>query len=156
MGNNVYTLIGKSFDKVNICAYRIKDINGKEINVSVEDAIKLASKKSITNAECFVVDGEKKLVVKEGIHSLETINLNEKIRIILKCRIINEQGDCIAYKATDIQGRNLKITTDKVWELALNGCIENVEATIINGVRALESKNGSNFLMGLPEIETEK
>lgn len=152
MVEDKYSIVGIGFNGVDIVAYRIKYCDGKEVNITVENAKSLAYQNKFDNAVICSDGTYESILIYDGIEKLNEIYIDDEYKIEITARVVDSNGVCTAYKVTDKSKKIYNITLDKVWELALNNCINRVEAVAINGVRTIISAGDSKFLNNLPEI----
>ena len=68
----------------------------------------------------------------------------------LTARLI-KNNKCIGYKAVDSKGKTYKLSIDKVWSLAEQGSINNIQGKYYNNHKVIISIN--NFkLIDLPKL----
>ena len=150
-----YKISNKYIKGVNIEGYTICNKQGNSKFVKTHDVITLALHNRIENAEVILntESGEYLLDIEKGLSSIDTVNKLNNIMLSLQCRILDENNNCIGYKAKDQTGKGYRLTIQNTWELALGHAIIDVEAVIINGNKCLRSLN--NFsLSELPKINS--
>lgn len=96
-------------------------------------------------------DGVDRLVFSGNWSDIEIRQDKEGKTFSLFCRLIDDSGDLIGYMCRDSGGSKVRMSTDKVWEIAFDGRIDNVKAEIINGEKSLTGLNDFK-LYKLPDL----
>jgi hypothetical protein len=146
----MYKVTGKLIKNLEIYAVTAIDEDNEDNKIfTYSDAVKLARRNELSNARAIVssADGSFMLAVDGGIDKLPTWSTNRKATIIGR---IVENGACTGYKVISADGKELNIQSDKVWELADQGRIQDIKARLTNKGKALIS-SGDTDLSTLPE-----
>lgn len=133
MINMKYSLSSPILSNGDIIGYKLIDQSGEVKRARLENIKQLVDKGMITNAEVVTDDNG-------NIHVVLTDSLaddpEKSERYTVEYRII--QGDKVkSYRCRDNEGNVRNFTLDKIWELAADGCVNNIEAKVINSKRAL-------------------
>lgn len=150
-----YKIISREIKGIETVGVVIENDDGNTKNISMDDAIKLARSDKISNAHAILdtVNGKYILCVDCGIDKLENIDRTRGIKLSLVSRLISSDNKCIGYKAQDGKGKVYKLSIEKVWELAEQGSINNIEARINNNSKILVSAE-EGYLANLPIINS--
>ena len=132
-----YKIISKHLNGLDITKFTLEVIeDGRQTVASYEDVLKLARLCKIYGVEA-VMDtiNQKYIIDYKGL--LQSIPVYSQTRLTPVCRILNKRDECVGYRAVDSDNKSYKISTNKLWSLALNNCVIGVEAKIIGNKKAL-------------------
>lgn len=148
-----YIIYKKVISGIEVEGFILKNSDGNTQTVSLDDTIRLASTNKIDNAHVILNTDTAKyeLVVDGGLLNLETIRNVNNTNIELTCRILNNNGHCIGYKARGENGKVYQLNIGRAWELASNNKIKNVRALIQKKAKIMIGVNGFTF-DGLPSL----
>ena len=106
--------------------------------MSVQDTISMARLGDIDNVEAVLntETGEYILYFKYGESS---IPIESRSNVLTPIARVFENGNCIGYKVIDKNGKQYKLSTNKVWQMAIDKQIYGIKAKLINGKRAIIS-----------------
>ena len=141
MEQNQYKIVAKEVKGINIVGVTIENSEGNKKNISISDATKLARSDKITNATAKfdVINSEYVLDVEGGMNNLEYSDRTKGLSLVLLGRLLNDNDECIGYKAQDSKGKTYKLSIAKIWEMTEQGAIKGVKAKICSKGKILES-----------------
>lgn len=148
-----FKIIEKVISDYIIDGFVLEDTNGKKQPVNIETATKLARAGRIDGAEA-ILDSDTGDYILHLDRKLTDIPTNRNVvgrTLYFTARILDENGNCIGYKAKDQEGKDYKLSINKAWKLALNNSIQGVEAIILNGYKVMLSTDG-HLLENLPKL----
>ena len=95
-----YRIDKKVVNGIEVDGFVLKNKNGTNQLISLDDAIKLARSGKIENAHAVLNTETAKyeISIDGGLSKLETIRNANDTHIELTCRIIDSNGNCIGYK----------------------------------------------------------
>lgn len=128
----MYTVSKVILDKLEIKGYEIKS-NAVSKLVSLHEIIKMAEKGDVENIS--VIDGT--VCFKHGMQGIDWVTQYNNKHFTILSRLVNKDNICIGYKVKDENGKVLKISLNKAWELAILHTITNVEANVISGIKSI-------------------
>lgn len=141
---------------LNVSGYLVSadDNPEKTQEVNVVDIIKLAKSKRITNAETIldVDSGEYVLSIDEGLSNIQKVRNTKGSTFNILCRIVDADDKCVGYKVTDNSGKTYRLSNRKLWDLAINNFVNDIEALIINNKKVIRSI-GDNKLESLTRVK---
>lgn len=133
----MYRLEGRYFEGVRVVGYVISDERGNKTNVANKEILMLAAQGMIDKCRVVSVDGEMHLR-SDGValSSLPKMNIGGTGEFKITYRILN--GNVVkGYGVVDRSGKNIKLSREKVWELARDKRIVNAKATLSNNTKIL-------------------
>ncbi len=149
-----YKIDKKVVNGIEVDGFVLKNKNGTNQLISLDDAIKLARSGKIENAHAVLNTETAKyeISIDGGLSKLETIRNANDTHIELTCRIIDSNGNCIGYKAHGGNGNYYQLSIERAWELASNNKIKNVKAMVQKNIKIMIGTNGFAFSM-LPVVQ---
>lgn len=122
-----YKIVGKQFTGMKVTHLVIENEEGKHKSLEYENIIKLVKADKISNAhlEIDTTSGEYMLITDDKVSELKEIK-KSNMEIELISRIVDSDDKCIGYKAHDNNGKQFKLSIDKIWELATEGNVNGV------------------------------
>lgn len=145
-----YNIIDKHISGLEITKFTLESIEDKkQASVSYEDVLKLARVGKLGNAKA-LLDITSGNYILDCDEQLKDMVIHKGIILKLNCRIMSN-NKCVGYKAQDANGKNYKVSINKIWDMAITDAVENVEAKIIDNKKVLVGKNGFRF-SSLPKI----
>ena len=153
MALSVFKITEKVINGFKLDGFILQDDTGKRQPVSIDTATKLARAGKILGAEALLDSdtGGYILHIEQKLGSIETNRNVAGRELCLTARILDENGNCIGYKAKDHDGKDYKLSINKAWKLAVNNSIHGVKAEIVNGYKIIISTEGFR-LEKLPKL----
>lgn len=145
----MYKIVGctKSWDS--ILGYQISDENNNKKQIKLQYTYELIEKGKVGGCRILRYKDKKFIKLDEGkLSDLEEVG-GRKGALKAVARIESSTG-LQGYVLEDSKKRQFKLTVNKVWDIALNGDIENIGAKVINNKKCLIGV-GSR-LVNLPKI----
>lgn len=127
----VYEIINKYIGNSGIIAFDVVDDNGKNLKISFDTACELAKKGSIKGFKLIEYRNNRWLKG-NGDKSLNDVP-NKKINPEYKYKAIEavkSNGKTVGFKVCRDDGKELKLSNYKIWELSRDGSMSNIRATI--------------------------
>ena len=133
-----YKIVSKTLNGINVASYTVKSTDDETKRLSVQDTISMARLGDIDNVEAVLntETGEYILYFKYGESS---IPIESRSNVLTPIARVFENGNCIGYKVIDKNGKQYKLSTNKVWQMAIDKQIYGIKAKLINGKRAIIS-----------------
>ena len=134
-----YKIVGKEYSGIEISSFVIENESGQIKSISLNDIVKLIRGDKILNAKCILDTdtGNYVVSINDGLDKLKEMPKNNTSLTVTARLFDNDK--CVGYKVCDKNGKNYKLSILKVWELASQGCINNIKAKIINNNKVLIS-----------------
>ena len=123
----MFKVIAVVMGGLNIKGYQLEDIDTKEsTRVLDKTMIDLIKKGDIQDVEIIEDCGEEFVV---GL-KLSNLMITSSGNIKIADKIYGDNGEVIGYKAVDLnKDREVNITSEKAWNLAVTNCVENGKAS---------------------------
>lgn len=119
-------------DRLDKKAYEISDGEHTKMVVT-KDILKIIKKGEVENTQ--IIDGTVCFI--GGMQDIEIVTQYSNKQFTLLNRLVNEDNKCIGYKVKDGNGRVLRVSLNKAWELAKLQALTDVDAKIISGIKSL-------------------
>ena len=147
-----YTITGRYIQGMEVVGYFVLDeSSGKEKLLRTSDVIKL-SKSGKLNADCVIVDNKEYLFLTDDNEVRNVTEAKNKMSVLYKVK--DTEGNIVSYFCEDTRGKSYRIKAEQFWEVAANGLIDNVKASICHGKRVIK---GIGFkLTELPVIDADQ
>jgi hypothetical protein len=127
-----------------ITGYEVIDANGNINRLRTEDVVKLINR-GLTDSKVVTDDSGKEHI------TFKYSKVKESDRYTAEFRIVQD-GKLVGYKCKNSLGDYKKISPQKVWELAALGCIDNIEAKVVDGKKAIFGKGTDLSDLGVVRI----
>lgn len=152
MENDKYIILNKCIYKTKVVGMTIEDSGHNKQYLKYSDIVKLVRSNKIVNAKAIKddSDGTYHVLVTNGYSSIDTIQQPNQEKLHIICRMM-ESGKCIGYKVKDDNGKIYKLSINKVWELIVQGMIDDLKTSFISNRKVILSTEKCN-LANLPEV----
>ena len=104
--------------------------------VRYDEAIKMIEDGQVTNAKIVKLNNTNIVVSNPGLKNLKVIDDTKSNKLEAIARI-ESNNKLAGYVLKDSNNREFKLTSNKVWDLAIKGDISNIKATINNKSKCL-------------------
>lgn len=147
----MFKVTGAKRKKLSVTKYEIESTSSQEIRlVGKAELIRMIKDGEIENAELALDIEEMKheISINGGIRSLRRVEEKADNKYDVTYRILSTENlkdgerqkyGLIGYVIKGEDGKQYRIDKNKLYELAVNGCLNNVEARAIYGVKVLVS-----------------
>lgn len=138
---SIFKITEKVINGFKLDGFILEDDTGKRQPVSIDTVTKLARAGKILDAEAILDSdtGEYILHIEQKLGDIGTVRNVAGRELYLTARILDENDNCIGYKAKDHDGKDYKLSINKAWRLAINNSIHGVKAEIVNGYKIIIS-----------------
>lgn len=146
MTTSKYNIVEKIMSGIEVVGFIVENSESKERTpLKMSDVIKLARNNKFNNASALfdVVSGSYMISLDCSLKDLPVYIKDKDVKLKITSRILNSDGECTGYKVTDSSGKSYKLSSKKIWELAEQGRVENLEAKINNKSKILISNDKS-------------
>ena len=144
-----YTIKERYINGIETAGYIVEDNEGSTKTLRTSDVLKLALQNSITNAQAILDTSTNnyELLITNNEDILNKRNMITTHKYTLEYRLVNKNNNLIGYVIKDRNGTKYKVDLAKAWKLASENCLDNIEASIINGQKVLKSVDKENSIL---------
>lgn len=146
-----YTITKKMIKGIEINGFIVESDNGEEQKLSYKDVITLAKGGSVTNAEVIRYNEHMILCITNGMTNIPENEVDESSIFDIVSKIIDDSDKVVGYNIVDNKGKSYKVSSKKVWELAISGRARNISAKIYKNKKVLISEK-EGFLDNLSKV----
>jgi len=120
----MYKVIGKYINGVEISGFGVEDEEGKFLKIKFSDFIALVKRGVVEGFKYINIEGQEYVLPKNRLMSqLPTLN---KEQYEIEDRVFDSEGKVIGYIVITDEGKRLKLSKAKIWDLAFEGLVKNV------------------------------
>jgi hypothetical protein len=144
-----YSIVEKHYSGIEVSLYTIEDEDGKRDIVKSVDVIQLVKQGIVKNAKYFINTYNNEDII--SIENEINVGIREASVFEIKCILINDVGAYVGYRVTNKKNKTYDLSSNKVWELALDNLIKDTEAVMQSKYRVLRMIN-ERSLSDIPKI----